>query len=53
LYKLELASLAIIAPEAVFLVAIQTYFYTREQLDEFPASILEVRIIYLFSIANS
>jgi len=48
-YKVKIAVLAIIAPEAVFLLAIESYFWVREVLDELPASFLEVRMIYLSS----
>ena len=46
-YKVKLAVLAIIAPEYVFLIAIDSYFWVREALDELPASFSEVRMIYL------
>jgi hypothetical protein len=46
-YKVKLAVLAIIAPEVVFLFAIDSYFSIREALDELPSSLLEVRMIYL------
>ncbi|KAN0076542.1 hypothetical protein V8E54_006684 [Elaphomyces granulatus] len=46
-YKVEIAVLAIIAPEAVFTNAIIEYFFIREVLDELPASFSEVRMIYL------
>src|ERR1700740_3843817 len=46
-YKVKMAVLAIIAPEAVFLLAIESYFWVREALDELPESFLEVRMIYL------
>jgi hypothetical protein len=49
-YKVELAVLAIIAPEYVFLNAIDEYFFVREALDELPASFSEVRMIYLPSL---
>ena len=49
LYKLKLAVLAIIAPDVVFYWAIESHFFTREELDELPTSFLEVRMIYLFS----
>jgi hypothetical protein len=48
-YKVKIAVLAIIAPEAVFLLAIESYFWVREVLDELPASFLEVRMVYLSS----
>jgi hypothetical protein len=48
-YKVKIAVLAIIAPEAVFLNAIGSYFWVREALDELPASFSEVRMIYLSS----
>ena len=44
-YKVKLAVLAIIAPEAVFWNAVNLYFYIREALDELPASFFEVRMI--------
>ena len=46
-YKVGIAALAIIAPEVVFVNAITSYFWVREALDELPASLLEVRMIYL------
>jgi hypothetical protein len=46
-YKVKLAVFAIIAPEVVFLFAIDSYFFIREALDELPSSLLEVRMIYL------
>ena len=46
-YKVKLAVLAIIAPEVVFFIAIDSYFFIREALDELPASFSEVRMIYL------
>jgi len=46
-YKVKLAVLAIIAPEAVFAFAIRSYFWIREALDELPTSFFEVRMIYL------
>jgi hypothetical protein len=46
-YKVKLAALAIIAPEAVFFIAINSYFWVRGALDELSASLLEVRMIYL------
>jgi hypothetical protein len=46
-YKVKLAALAIIAPEYVFFIAIRSYFFIREALDELSASLLEVRMIYL------
>jgi hypothetical protein len=49
-YKVKLAVVAIIAPELVFLNAINEYFFIREALDELPASFSEVRMIYLPSL---
>jgi len=49
-YKVKLAVVAIIAPEYVFLGAIDNYFYIREALDELPASFFEVSMIYFPSI---
>jgi hypothetical protein len=49
-YKVGLAVSAIIAPEAIFFIAIDSYFFIREALDELPASFFEVRIIYLSPI---
>ena len=46
-YKAKLAGLAIIAPEVVFLFAMDSYFLIREALDELPSSLLEVKMIYL------
>ncbi|KAN0070178.1 hypothetical protein V8E54_011759 [Elaphomyces granulatus] len=37
-YRVKMAVLAIIFPEAVFLSAIGSYFFVREVLDELPAS---------------
>ena len=48
-YKVGLAVSAIIAPELVFLRAIESYFWVREALDELPASFSDVRMIYLSS----
>ena len=49
LHKVKLAVFAIVAPEAVFLRAIDSCLFTQEALDELPAIFLEVRMIYLFS----
>jgi hypothetical protein len=48
--KVFFAVFAIIAPEVVFLNAINDYFFIRAALDELPASFSEVRMIYLPSL---
>jgi hypothetical protein len=48
--KVLLAMVAIIAPEVVFLNAIDEYFVIRDALDELPASFSDVRMIYLSSL---
>jgi hypothetical protein len=40
-YKVGMAVFAIVAPEVVFLNAIRSYFFIREALDEFSASLLK------------
>jgi hypothetical protein len=50
-YKVKLAVLAIIAPEVVFLIAIDNYFFIRDALNKLPASFSEVRTIYLPSLS--
>src|ERR1700722_8635375 len=44
-YKVFFAVFAIIAPEVVFLIAIDNYFFIREALNKLPASFFEVRTI--------
>ena len=47
LYKARWALVAIIAPEAVCFLAIDSYFFVRDTLNELPTSSFEVRIIRL------
>jgi hypothetical protein len=49
LYKVKLAVIAIIAPEYVFLIAVESYFRIQDALDGLPASFFAVRIIFLAS----